>query len=846
MDLRWQMVMLTMRARRFLKKIVRNLTVNGNDTIGFDKSNVERYNYHKRGHFARECKALRSQDTKHKESTRRTVPMEKPASIALASCDGLDEFVNKPVVENYDAKTSETKPKDDKGVVDSGYSRHMKGNMSYLTDYEEINGGYVAFGEVVNTACYVQNRVLVVKPHNKTPYELFHGRKPALSFLKPFGYPVTILNTLDHLGKFNGKGDEGFFFGYSLSGKTFRVFNTRKRIVEENLHIRFSENTPNVIGIKSCDNIGQARKEKEPVKDFILLPLWTADPPFSQDPKSSQEDRLQPLSDCRKKVDEDPSKGSEYRDQEQDDNVTSTNNVNIASINRVNVVSENISNELPFDPNIPALEDISTFNFSSNHEDDDEEVDMNIMYTTIQTRNMSKNLEEHGFVNTIHQRTNHKDLQNCLFACFLSQEECKKMDVKSAFPYGKIKEEIYVCQPPGFEDPNFLDKVYKVEKALYGLHQPPRAWFTKVKNASTPMKTQKLLLKDKDGKEVDVHMYRSMITSLMYLTSSRPDIMFAMCACFWNIAKAKPINREAHIHAKVDGKRVIISKASIRRDLQFADEGGGDCLSIDTIFEQLALMGSERVSKLSNDSLLARGNTLRIDEDRMKLNDLMELCTTLQSRVLDLGKTKTTQALEIDSLKRRVKKLNKKQRSRTHKLKRLYKVGLSARVESFDDNEDLGEEVFVQEDVADKEVNVASIATTDSVVATMTVNEATLAQALIEIKTSKPKAKGIVLQEPSESPTTTTTISSKKSQDKGKGIMLEELVKPRKKDQVTLNEEVALKLQAEFDKEEQRLARKSAQKEEEANIALIEEWNDIQAKIDADYQLAQRMQEEEQ
>nr|GFA31839.1 hypothetical protein [Tanacetum cinerariifolium] len=272
-----------------------------------------------------------------------------------------------------------------------------------------------------------------------------------------------------------------------------------------------------------------------------------------------------------------------------------------------------------------------------------------------------------------------------------------------------------------------------------------------------------------------------------------------------------------------------------------------------------------------------RGNTLQSNKDRLKLNELMALCTTLQSRVLDLEKTKTTQALEIDSLKRRVKKLEKSQRSRTHKLKRLYKVGLSARVKSSDDNEDLGEdaskqrrkihdidadeditlvndqddeqmfdvndlqgkEVFIQEDVADKEVtdkvqkvveeevkdinaaylivdpaqvnassevNAVSIKTTDSAAATMAVDEITLAQALMEIKSTKPKAKGIVLQEPSESrTTTTTTISLKKSQDKGKAIMIEEPVKLKKKDQIILDEEVALKLQvelqAEFDKE---------------------------------------------
>nr|GEX00604.1 retrotransposon protein, putative, unclassified [Tanacetum cinerariifolium] len=124
------------------------------------------------------------------------------------------------------------------------------------------------------------------------------------------------------------------------------------------------------------------------------------------------------------------------------------------------------------------------------------------------------------------------------------RNKARLMDVKSAFLYGTIKEEVYVCQPPGFEDPAYPDKVYKVVKALYGLHQAPRACqdkyiaeilrkfgFTDVKSASTPIETEKPLLKDLDGDDVDVHLYRSMIGSLMYLTSSRPDIMFAVVAC---------------------------------------------------------------------------------------------------------------------------------------------------------------------------------------------------------------------------------------------------------------------------------------------------------------------------
>ncbi|GKA56221.1 putative ribonuclease H-like domain-containing protein [Tanacetum coccineum] len=288
-----------------------------------------------------------------------------------------------------------------------------------------------------------------------------------------------------------------------------------------------------------------------------------------------------------------------------------------------------------------------------------------------QTRRMTKISKEHAMTSYIkkHRRTNHKDYQNYLFACFLSQIEPKKvtqaltdpswieamsdellqfrlqkvwrlvdlpkgkhaigtkwvyrnkkdergivMDVKSAFLYGTIEEELYVCQPPSFEDPLFPDKVYKVEKALYGLHQAPRAWYetlstyllengfrrgtidktlfikkdkgdimlvqvyvddiifgsTKkslcvkfeqmmhkrfqmsswgsslfflrvVGTTSTPIETNKALLKDEEAEDVDVHLYKSMIGSLMYLTTSQPNLMFSICAC----ARDSPFDLEA-------------------------------------------------------------------------------------------------------------------------------------------------------------------------------------------------------------------------------------------------------------------------------------------------------------
>nr|GEU95846.1 uncharacterized mitochondrial protein AtMg00810-like [Tanacetum cinerariifolium] len=352
--------------------------------------------------------------------------------------------------------------------------------------------------------------------------------------MRPFGCLVTVLNTIDHLGKFDGKTDEGFFVRYSLNSKAFRVFNSRTRIVEENLHIRFTKSTPNVIG-SGPDWLFDIDELTRTI-NYELIVTGTQSNGFActkgtdnADPKSSHDDGSKPSCDDENKVDKDPRKESECKDQEKEDNVNSTNNVNTTgNVNTVSstiiVAGTNKDNELSFDHNMPVLEDVSIFNFSSDNEDDGTVADINNLDTTIQ-------------VSPIPTTRIHKDhpldqairlfLAYALFKDFMVYQ----MNVKSAFLYGRIEEEVYVCQTPGFDDPNFPDRVYKVEKVLYGLHKAPRAWFTEVKTVSTPLETQKPLLKDEDGKEVDVNMYRSMIGSLMYLTSSRHDIMFAVCAC---------------------------------------------------------------------------------------------------------------------------------------------------------------------------------------------------------------------------------------------------------------------------------------------------------------------------
>nr|GEV23107.1 reverse transcriptase domain-containing protein [Tanacetum cinerariifolium] len=287
----------------------------------------------------------------------------------------------------------------------------------------------------------------------------------------------------------------------------------------------------------------------------------TVDPSFSQDPKSSQDDGFKPSSNDGKKVDEDPSKGRECKNQEKQDNVNNTNNVNTVSSN-VNDADTNEENKLPFDPNMPALEDVGTFDFSN--EDDDEVADMN-------------NLE--------------------------------------------------------------------------------------VKNGSTPMETQKPLLKAEDKEEVDVHMYRSMIGSLMYLTSSRPDIMFA----FWSISMTKTINREAQIHAWVDGKEIIITESSVMRDPRLANEKGVDCLPNSTIFENLKLMGKPK--RKNTYVPQPSGSTKHVANEALykELDDIFVRAAT------------TASSLEAEQD--------------------------SDDGEMFNVNDLHGDELFVEKEVADKEVN---------------------------------------------------------------------------------------------------------------------------------------------
>nr|GEV88034.1 hypothetical protein [Tanacetum cinerariifolium] len=466
------------------------------------------------------------------------------------------------------------------------------------------------------------SRVLVNKSQNKTPYELFNSRTPTIRFLKPFGCHVMILNTLDHLGKFDAKGNEGYFISQDVKKD---VSSLRYIALPNWFHKAHLES--------STSNAQDACNADAPESIGNSNPTAT-----STNPSADQMETLTVESAI-------PTVSSHVP--------TACLGISPETTSGSRLISKRVTSQ----DETPSLDNISTLS-NRIHKDHPKSQIIGPVDTPVQTRHKSKEMEEQSFVATIHQKTTHDLLQFCLFSCFLSQKEPKKisdalkdpswvlknkkdergivirnkarlvaqghtqeeginyeevfapvarieairlflayaslmgftvyqMDVKSAFLYGTIDEEVYVMQPSGFQDLEFPDKVYKVEKAMYGLYQAPRAWYGTLSKylltnsfqrgtidqtlfirrhigdfilvqvyvddiifgssnphlcrefealmyekfqmsamANTPMDKENPWGKDRPGKDVELHLYRSMIGSLMYLTASTPDIIY--------------------------------------------------------------------------------------------------------------------------------------------------------------------------------------------------------------------------------------------------------------------------------------------------------------------------------
>ncbi|GJS23342.1 hypothetical protein Tco_0451974 [Tanacetum coccineum] len=339
-----------------------------------------------------------------------------------------------------------------------------------------------------------------------------------------------------------------------------------------------------------------------------------------------------------------------------------------------------------------------------------------------------------------------------------------------------------------------------------------------------------------------------------YALTVNPTIYTTCVEQFWASAKAKIVNGERKIQALIDKKKVIITETSIRSNLKLDVAEGIDCLPTATTFTELERIGrKQRKDSAPTEPVTdaAHVSTPSYDppksgKDSLQLLELMNLCTSLHEKVLDLEKAKTSQAKEIAILKKRVKQLEKRRKSRNLGLRRLRKgrkikdLDADAKVTLVNETQEMNDNnlMFDTGVLEEKEIEfekvveepVVSVATTRKSILVSTAEVVTTASASVEISVTsvRPRAKGIIFQDQEEQvPAYTKTFSSSQSQllqvkYKGKGKMVEHEVPLKKKDQVALDEEMARNLEAQLQAElieEERLAK---QKEEEANIALIE------------------------
>ncbi|GJQ89301.1 putative ribonuclease H-like domain-containing protein [Tanacetum coccineum] len=744
------------------------------------------------------------------------------------------------------------------------------------------------WAEAVNTACYVQNRVLVIKPYNKTPYELFLGRKLALSFMRLFGCPVTILNTIDQPGHntpniarsgpnwlfdidalTNSMNYKPIIAGNQSNGNAgIRSINDAKGLQEKRLK---NEGTLSV-------------KYKQNHKGQPKLGLWyPKDSPFdlvaytNSDYAGASLDRKSTI-------------GAEY----------------IAASNCCGQVLW-IQNQLL-------------------------DYGYNFMQTKIHIDNESTICIVKNPI--FHSKTKHIKIMHH----FIRDSNEKKL-----IQMIKIHTDQNVT--------DLLTKAFDVSRFQY-LMQVLECLTSEVLNEGSTAGRKLVLLGKKNADFAEIVDFLN-ANPIRYALTVSPTIYVSCIEQFWSTAKTKTVNNETQIHVKVEGKTIVISESSMRRDLQFDDEDGIACLTNTESFENLQLMGYEKLSekltfykpyfspqwkqgkdfsgtvtplfssmleqqadigeglghptnpqhtstfaqpsneeqitapsssqpkktykrrkpkkvteihqsseltnlvadkavheergdsveraattatsldaeqdsggrprrqetmgdrpaqtrfeslsKQSYDSPLGGVNTPRSDEDKIELKELMEICTQLSKEVLDLETTKTAQVKEIANLKKRVKKLERKRKSRTPGMN-LFKI----------------DEVPTSDavNIAGTEFSTASAPVTTAGVSVSTAEPITTASEVV------------------------TIVEQNEIGIKGKqGVTCKNLVRLLSKTNIHLQHDPKDKGKAKMVEPKKPLKRKAQIKEEDANII---ECDDVQAMMNADYELAARLQEQEQ
>nr|GEU47084.1 hypothetical protein [Tanacetum cinerariifolium] len=566
MDLKWQLALLSRRARR-------------------------------------ECKSPRNQESRprNQDNTRKTVIVEDASSKAMVAING------------------------------AGF------DWSYMGDDEvPTNMALMAFSDS-------KNRVLVTKPQNKTPYELLIGRPPIISFMRPFGCLVTILNTLDHLGKFDGKSDEGFLVGYSLNSKAFRVYNRKTKKVKENLHVNFLENKPNVarsglewlfditsltnsmnyqpvsagnrtngiVGSKIHSDVGQEGKDKVYDQEYILLPVLNTSldvPSSNEEVESSPKDNaskksiIEPRCVDGDKIDDLGCLDQQMKSIDNFENTNSTNSFNTASptVNTtsdkdgtfqriygewnfstpilVNAVGFSFSHPAALDDfsKMPNLEDTRIFDDAYDDRDVDVEADYNNLETLIpmEPKKVTQALDNESWVEAMQEELLQFKLLNVWTLMDLPHGKRAIGTIKGYPTLGLWYPKDSPLELIAYSDSDYAGASLDRKSTTKGCQFLES--FSSLNNSMAKLKF------------VDQH------NMVVYLEKSDDNTEFHQMVDF--LSSCSITYALTQIHVVVDGKAIVISKSLVSGDLLFDDEDGITCQTNDEIFENHALMGYEPLS----------------------------------------------------------------------------------------------------------------------------------------------------------------------------------------------------------------------------------------------------------